>query len=667
MKKRYFEVREGAGTGRKLPLKEGFVVGRALENDFVVSDRRASRRHAIIEERGDKLYIVDLKSANRTYVNGVPISEQVLENGDMVRIAGNLFIYTEEEIKESLAPSMTESRVFILPDQADKTMFQEARSLDENSLKNLSSHAKDPQSDRIISILTSLFEVSKKLSTIFDIDTLLEEFMTAIFKSLPNADRGFIMMPDPKSGRMTERVIRLRKGDVANISASRTVIDRAVIRKEAILSRNVADDEQLKHGQSIVTEGIQSVLCVPMIRSAEGKDEILGLIYLDSFSLVKPFDNIDLSILSTIAGQAAVAIKNAQLIKEIEVSTELRTSLQRYLSPDVVEQVIEKKLDIGLGGEIKEGTVLFADITDFTPMSERLDAATLVKMLNKYFTRMVEIVFSNAGTVDKFGGDSILSVWGAPKETPEAPFLAVKTALEMQNALFDLNTKENWSEFITIGIGLCSGKFLAGNIGSERRMEYTVIGHTVNLAQRVESLAASDAIMVNQETLTGIHRPAASVAFSPISVKGVSAALSVFSIVGYLDTPKPYRTVLSMPVTIVSESRRRMKGRMVGYFRDDFNRSFVSVMSDMSFEPDKHFAILPKLVETRDLRPIYVSLAEYDSALHMIGGHYKGRLLRIDTEKSDSTTLKFIACETQLTSPFDLSKLKEDEKRKVQS
>ncbi len=664
MKRPFFVIKEGDTPGLRVNLWHGCIFGRAIESDIVVPDRRASRHHARIDFRPDGVWLVDLNSANKTYVNGLSIAEKKLDAGDMVRIASSMYVFQEEDDTPSLnlGEDLKDSQAICLSPESDKTTFQEARSLrDVDNVEGLVKLAQDPRSDRVINILMNIFELSKKLNTIHDINRLLDELMQLIFKTFPSAERGFIMLAEPGKDKLQIKTAKTRTGDT-RVMASQTVVNAAIDRREAMLSQNTMEDEELKFGESIITHGITSVMAVPMIRYTGGEEELLGLIYLDSRKLDKPFDKIDLSIISALAGQAAVAIKNAQLIEEIKLSTQLRTSLERYLSPDVVEQVINKQIDINLGGNLKKGAVMFSDLTGFTTLSEKMDPATLVGMLNLYFNKMVDIVFGNYGTIDKFGGDSLLAVWGAPKETPDAAFLALRTAVEMQNALFTLNVEQKWPYFLKIGVGITHGKFLAGNIGSQQRMEYTVIGHTVNLAQRLESLAPSDAVMLNSEAIAELRTPAAVITFEPIPIKGMSKPITVHSVRGYLECAKPFRVILSIPVHIMTDSARKIRGRIVGFFRDRFNREFVSVLHETSLNPDRSFILVPRIPELPAAGTVAAYQVENDTSSHSIGGSLRGTQLRVDVEKSDPLMMRLMRCDQKITTKVCLSTLKDDER-----
>ena len=168
----------------------------------------------------------------------------------------------------------------------------------------------------------------------------------------------------------------------------------------------------------------------------------------------------------------------------------LRRLFQRYVSPEVVQRLVDRPEALALEGERRKVSVLFSDIRGFTSLSERLPAEELVLCLNRYLTVMVEIIHRNGGMVDKFIGDAIMAIFGAPLPATDHAARAVKTGCDMQAALVRLNRKfeDEGIPQLTIGVGVHSGEAVIGNVGSPDRMEYTVIGDTVNVASRIESL-----------------------------------------------------------------------------------------------------------------------------------------------------------------------------------
>lgn len=168
----------------------------------------------------------------------------------------------------------------------------------------------------------------------------------------------------------------------------------------------------------------------------------------------------------------------------------IRGAFSRFVSPEVVAELIAHPDKLTLGGEKKDLTILFSDIREFTACAERLDAKDLTAFLNRYLAEMTNLVFENHGTLDKYIGDAVMAFWGAPVENPRHPLDACRTAFQMQNAVEKLRPEflRLWGVDLRIGIGFCSGVVNVGNMGSEKNFEYTVIGDKVNLAARLESL-----------------------------------------------------------------------------------------------------------------------------------------------------------------------------------
>jgi adenylate cyclase len=237
----------------------------------------------------------------------------------------------------------------------------------------------------------------------------------------------------------------------------------------------------------------------------------------------------------------------------------------RYLSRDVYEQVLANPALAELGGKRREMSVLFSDIRGFTAITERGEPEALVTQLNEYFSRMVEIVFAHRGTLDKFVGDMVMALFGAPLDDPDHAEAAVKAALAMVDELARLNQK--WAAEgrpqLGIGIGINSGDMIAGNIGSESVRSYTVIGDNVNLAARLESLNKDYAtsIIISEHTA---HRLPPGYDLRPLGevvVKGKSVAVAIFEVVAGSGQRREPGVVLSAPAVVPPDPARRHVSR----------------------------------------------------------------------------------------------------------
>ncbi|HEY7319666.1 MAG TPA: adenylate/guanylate cyclase domain-containing protein [Candidatus Binatia bacterium] len=183
----------------------------------------------------------------------------------------------------------------------------------------------------------------------------------------------------------------------------------------------------------------------------------------------------------------------------------LRTLFGRYVSQEVAAEIIaDPERQLKLGGEKREVTILFGDLRGFTPMTEQLDPQDVVEILNVYLTQVIDTVFEYRGTLDKFRGDGFMAFFGAPISHADHPASAVRCALAMQERLKGVSFARFPELHLRMGIGINSGIVIAGNIGSERRTDYTVIGNEVNVAQRFESNAGPGQILITGSTYESV-------------------------------------------------------------------------------------------------------------------------------------------------------------------
>ncbi len=231
-----------------------------------------------------------------------------------------------------------------------------------------------------------------------------------------------------------------------------------------------------------------------------------------------------------------LAISTYKVGVEEREKRKIKNIFSRYLSSNVVEELIKSE-DIKLGGERKEITVLFSDIRDFTSMSEKITPEEVVFMLNEYLSEMTDAIFSNGGTLDKFIGDAVMAIFGTPKFQKDHALRAVKTGYLMLKKLEQLNEKwqKEGKQKFKIGIGINTGIAVAGNMGSMKRMEYTVIGDTVNLASRLESLNKDldTQFLISQSTYEQVKDFIKVRRFDNVAVKGKQERLIVYEIIDF--------------------------------------------------------------------------------------------------------------------------------------
>jgi len=235
-----------------------------------------------------------------------------------------------------------------------------------------------------------------------------------------------------------------------------------------------------------------------------------------------------------VGNQAAMFIEINILGKKVEQEIVTRERFARLLSPNVAERVISGKLEIKKGGElVRECTVFNSDIRGFTRMSEKTEPQVIVDMLNEYFELMVETVFKYEGTLDKFMGDGIMALWGAPVAHPDDPGLSVQCAIEQMYALGEFNRSRlsNGQPPLAIGIGIHTGPLVAGYIGSSKALSYTVVGDTANTSARLCGIAESGQIIVSETTYERLSGRFECQELPPAHVKNKENALRIFNVV----------------------------------------------------------------------------------------------------------------------------------------
>ena len=366
--------------------------------------------------------------------------------------------------------------------ELSKFFLEEKPSKDSMKPREIRSEVDEPGDEltKINRVLRSLSELAKALISAQP-EEVPRRVMDAVFEHIP-ADRGFLMLYDDK-GDLKPRVVQHRHGNDEKITISKTIADRVVKDRVSILTSDAQVDPRFATGDSIRFHGIRSAMCAPLWKG----DEVIGIIHVDSPMQTKTFSPDDLELLSALSNYAAVAIQQANLNKKIQEEKVARARLEKYFSPAVATRILsegEKEV------QELEVSVLFADIVGFTPLAEKMSPQSVAKLLNEYFSRMEEPIFDHDGTVDKFIGDCIMAVLGAPYPQTDHAARAVQVALEMRQRLHELNAERASGSPIQMRMGVHSGSAVSGPIGSEKRREFTVLGDTVNIASRIESMVA---------------------------------------------------------------------------------------------------------------------------------------------------------------------------------
>jgi adenylate cyclase len=329
-----------------------------------------------------------------------------------------------------------------------------------------------------------------------DLSELLERILAVAFELIP-ADNGVVLLRDASTGELVIQAMRQRKPEQGKVLVSDTLLRQVEATHQGVLTSDAISDDRFQESRSIIALGVRSAMAVPLLSG----DEVKGIMFLDSRERVAAFGTKDLEVLTAIAAQASVALENSEYARALEREAEQRAQLARFLSPALVEQAARGALELSKGGQLTEVTILFTDIRGFTSMSEKMPPQEVVQMLNDYFEEMVDILFDHGGILDKFIGDAIMGLWGAPVQRPDDATRAVQTAVRMQSRLLEWNAAQLLAgrQPLNIGIGLHTGTVVVGNMGSSKALSYTAIGDGVNLASRLCGVARGGMIVVSDE------------------------------------------------------------------------------------------------------------------------------------------------------------------------
>ncbi len=477
-------------------------IGREIDNNLKVMHGSISRHHAKVIVNGERATIEDLKSRNGTFVNNQKINSCELKNGNFVRCGSVAFKFVDT-LANTLPPTQQHQNSEIsiikrLPtDQsrvAIKDLLQQNSTVENGSVLKLK---QQNAQQRTVDKLKILLEVSKELSSPEENNRILDKILELLF-SIMNIDRAIILLVNEGNGQLETKAIKSKAGlTIDERLYSKKIVNFVYEKGDAILSNDPSIDPRLNDSRSIVQQAIQASMCVPL----KPRDEVIGVLYVDNLSTRNAYREEDLEFLTALVNQAAIAIDNAQLYKKMQAEAVVRARLELFFPPTVTRLLREEgKLEI-VDTEVTE---LFSDISDFTKMSSRMEPRQIIEMLNEYFQVMVEdIVFKYEGTLEKYIGDALLAMWGAPYKIDDDADRAVQAAIAMQLAVERLN--QQWLQQkrylpIQIHIGVNSGKVAAGNIGSPRLIQYAAIGDTTNVASRICNEAKAGEIVISEST-----------------------------------------------------------------------------------------------------------------------------------------------------------------------
>jgi len=526
------------------------TIGRAPDNQIVLDDPRASRHHAHIKPTDDSSFtIIDgvlvngqiKRSANHVFVNGEQKFEHPLKDGDRITIGASTLKFEQPQEERTANLSYDDKPL------GHTQLLMSAKDVLSTVLRQTESAvtAAGAPRDKVLeslqrkaNILSELYEMSKALGSGFDLDKIFKKATDIIFRSTP-ADRviallaeGVVNEQNADEAKLFPIATRARdeklEAHARKMTIGRTITRKVMKERVALLSQDAAADEQFAGVDSIVSQGVRSTICAPLFTESG----VHGALYADRLDPFSAFKPDDLELISAVAAQTAIAVENVRAHERLAREEVARANYGRFLPEYVVKQLLENPDSFKLGGVTQTITILFADIRGFTRISEHAAPEKIVSLLNRYFSAMTDIIFAHGGTLDKYLGDGLMALFGAPAVTAKDAQNAVNAAVAMQRRMISINDELREEGFpeIGVGIGLHTGEVIVGYIGSERRSEYTAIGDVVNTSSRLESNAKGGQILISEVTAKAAKSRYQLTPRDPISVKNREQPVPLFEV-----------------------------------------------------------------------------------------------------------------------------------------
>jgi adenylate cyclase len=522
MESRTLIIEEPDGSKRIIPVEKTVMnLGRSADNDIVLTDPelRISRRHATLEFDEAGATIRDAGSVNGTYINDVRVEGSArIKNRDVIYVGGH--------------------RIEFRADKDEKLPWSvETGGTDLDVLQNVLTNPKIDTAalqESALDKLETLYQVGIALARTQTIPEVTDNAVQLLFK-IDGVQRATLWLWNPKDNCFNQSPLVSRgQGidlpgtfDPRNVVLSTTILNHVRSQNRAMLIRDV-QTSKFSAAESIMRAGIQAAFCAPLM----SQGSFLGVLYADNLEQADAFGAEDFRTFTVIAAQVGMALANALARAELANKLAEHASLRAYLAPQVLDMITNNGGTLALGGVLQPVTVLFADIRGFTQLSEKMDAREVVDLLNEVFTIMTAEIFETDGTLDKFIGDAVMALFGAPIPSDRSPKQGLLAAVRIQTQISRLNQErvQRGEAPVRVGIGLHHGLAVVGNIGSLQRMQYTAIGDTVNVAARLVGRAEPDQILISEAMYQAAGVSHFFEDLGLFSVKGRDGKLHVYSV-----------------------------------------------------------------------------------------------------------------------------------------
>jgi adenylate cyclase len=527
------------GEDRVVPLAGGRTrLGRGSDNDVILSDVSVSRYHAEFLREGSGWVVHDLKSTNGVEVNRVPVEKAPLHPGDLLTIGSFEMRLEEEEARVSrpAAAAPEEGLDGTLAGLGNATIIRPLAELAavyglKEGVGPAPAVLETEDQAYVHRMFGFLTRLARLLIVAESVDDVLSRVLDLAFEAFP-VDRGFILLSDD-AGELVCELARIRDKSqlhpTGEVPVSRTMLQAVIDERVALVTFDAQADQRLSGGESIRLHQIRSAMCAPLWSG----ERIMGVIQVDSPFHVGAFRERDLDVLTTLANYAAVAVERIRFARKAESERQARSRLERYHSPGVIEEVLRRG-DEGMRRlQSAEATVLFADLVGFTAFAENAPPERVAESIDAFLDLSVEAIFRAGGTLDKFIGDCVMAFFGAPVAQSDHAVRAVRAAVEIQTGLAAWNARraaEGLPGF-KARVALNSGPVVVGDIGSARRVDYSVLGNTVNVASRLVGVAPPDEIVIGPETHRLLGGAFPTEPLGELALKGLQQRIPAYRVV----------------------------------------------------------------------------------------------------------------------------------------
>jgi adenylate cyclase len=528
-----FAIQETEGLKRQWELPEGraLTIGRAPDNDVRIDDLRVSRHHAVIRSISRlRAELQNISHGNIVLLNDAPVNsetgDRALRAGDEIKIVQTRFriawndeqpplSYTDEPLSmsTSMVPAETGVSALLMTTSSQRTKDDEIKEL-----------------RRKAEMLAQLCEMSAALSSDFDASSILDYATGVVMRTIPADCCAALLIDQGEDPRPVSLRFRQpnRDGSQQQPLISRTAVRTAIEKRVMLSSHDVRRDLNLNVSQSAVLQGIRSLACAPLV----GREGVYGALYVDRRDVLETFTDVDTQLLAAVAAQAAIAVEAARAREREQREALARAAFARFMPEHIIRELVENPQKFQLGGTNKRITALFCDVRGFAKLSHRARPETIVDLLNILFTEMAAEIFQHHGTLNKYLGDGLMALFGAPVEGETDAVNAVTAAIGMQRRIKEVNAQLSAKNLpvVTLGIGINTGEATVGCIGAEQRSEYTAIGDTINIASRIEGQAKPGQVLVTQATASELG------AVFPLSepwsveVKNIDEPVQIYSV-----------------------------------------------------------------------------------------------------------------------------------------